>query len=121
MPIVQLRYKPGRDLEELACKLAEALPAIVAPQLSIAGAELHDGMVTQKEIIVEVTEGSQADVNTKDLQITILAHNFPERVETDEQRKDAMLKGVRTFLADFDRNVDGFVWLILAPTAFGRI
>ena len=121
MPIVQLRYKSDRGLEELVGNLAKALPAIIAPQLTVLGSELHDGMVTEKEIIVEVTECSQADINTKDLQITILAHNFPDRIETDEQRKDAIIKDVRTFLADYDRNVEGFVWLILVPTAFGQI
>ena len=119
MPVASLRHKHGRQLGELAAKLAETLPDIIAPALNVEGRELHDGKVTADEIDVRCEEGQAADVNAKDLEIMIFAHDFPERSANLEDRKKLILEGVLAFLADWDRNVTGFVWVILAPTAFG--
>ncbi|MEJ0053291.1 MAG: hypothetical protein WDN10_00990 [bacterium] len=119
MPVGSVRHKHGRGLGELAAKLTEALPGIVAPALSIEGREIHDGKVTPDEIIIRCEEGTGADANAKDLEIMIFAHDFPERSANLEDRKKIVLEGVLAFLADWDRNVTGFVWVILAPTAFG--
>lgn len=122
MPVVQLRYKPNNDLDMLVRRLAKALPAIVAPQLNVAEREGEEGWVAITDVIVEVTEGSSVtDVQLRDLQIMIISHDFPERVRTCEKRKDAIIDGVRSFLADYDRNVSGFVQLLLVPIAFGHI
>ncbi len=121
MPLTILQYKPDRGLKELAEKLAQALPEIVAPQLTLAGHERHEGQVTSADIIVRCVEGGKADVNTKDLEIMIWAHDFPERASNLEDRKNAIIKGIRAFLADYDRNVSGYVWVLLQPTVFGRL
>lgn len=117
MPLVLIQHKNGRGLTEIAEKLAKELPVFVAPTLSVPG----DGQLSLDDIEVWVTEGSPADVNTKDLEIIIWAHEYPERKANLEERKDVIVKCVRTFLADYDRNISGFVWILLQPTAFGRI
>ncbi len=115
MPLTLIQHKNGRGLGEIAEKLAKELPAFIAPALSVSG----DGQLTHDDIEVWVTEGSTADVNTKDLEIIIWAHEYPDRRANLEVRKDAIIGCVRTFLADYDRNVSGFVWILLQPTAFG--
>lgn len=117
MPLVLIQHKNGRGLNEIAEKLAKELPALVAPTLSAP----PDGNLVPGDIEVWCTEGSTADVNTKDLEIIIWAHEYPERRANLEERKDVIVKGVRTFLADYDRNVSGFVWILLQPTAFGEL
>lgn len=121
MPLVTLQYKAGRQLKELAENLAEALPEIVAPNLTLPEREQLDGQVTPDDIVVRCTESGTSDINTKDLEIIIWAHEFPERLKNLEERKEAIIRGVWTFLADYDRNVSGFVWVLLQPTAFGQL
>ncbi|MBI2003668.1 MAG: hypothetical protein HYS78_01690 [Parcubacteria group bacterium] len=121
MPLTLLQYKTDRGLKELAERLSKELPAIVAPVLTLSDRERLDGQVTPEDIIVWCVEGSKADVNSKDLEIIIWAHDFPERKANLEERKDAIIKGIHQFLADWDRNVTGFVWVLLQPTAFGEI
>lgn len=121
MPLVMIRYKnASRGLAEIAEKLAEELPAYVAPALSTSG----DGQLNPDDIPVWITEGSIADVNTKDLEIIIWAHEYPERRADLEERKDLIVKRVCAFLDDHSRDTtvrSGFVWILLQPTAFGRL
>ncbi len=125
MPLVllqyKMRYEKGRSLRDLAEKLSQELPAIVAPALTLSDRERLDGQVTPEDIIVHCVKSNDADVNNKDLEIVIWAHDFPERKANLEERKDAIIKGIHEFLRDWDRNVSGFVWILLQPTAFGEI
>jgi hypothetical protein len=121
MPLTVLQYKIDRGLKELAEKLAETLPSIVAPNLSLSERDLHDGKLTPDEIMVWCRESKKADQNGKDLEIIVFAHDFPERRENLEARKDTIIEGVRKFLSDYDRNVTAAVWVLLAPTAYGEI
>lgn len=116
MPLALLQYKKGRELTELAENLAKRLPEIVAPALTVPAAQL-----TPDDVTVWCVEGGSADVNSDDLEILIWAHDFPERKETLEERKELVLKGIRRFLIDYRRNVSGFVWILLQPTAYGTI
>jgi hypothetical protein len=120
MPYALLLVKPGRGLEELGQKLALELPNIIAPALSLGERELHDGKVTPNEIMVWLVFG-QETVNGKDLELLVAAHNFPERVANIEDRKEQILAGIRTFLADYDRNVTGAVCVFPTPMAYGEI
>lgn len=130
MPLVLLQYraKGGLALKDLARILAQHLPEIVAPALTLSERKRHDGQVTPSDIIVRCVEGTKEDVNTKDLEIIIWAHDFPGRAANLEERKDAIINGVRQFLADhtedelgFRLHVSGFVWILLQPTAFGQL
>lgn len=121
MPLVLLHYKTDRGLEELAENLAIELPDIVAPNLTLSERERLDGQVAPEDIIVRCVEGTKSDVNCKDIEITIWAHDFPGRKVNLEERKDAIIGGIHQFLADYDRNVSGFVWVLLQPTALGQL
>lgn len=63
----------------------------------------------------------QNTVNGKDLELLILAHNFPERVANIEERRDQILAGIRKFLLDYDRNVTGAVCLFPTQMVYGEI
>lgn len=119
MPLSLIQHKSGHRLNTLAEKLAQQLPRIVASALTLPDRKELDGLVNPEDIIVRCVEGRSADVNTKDLEIIIWAHDFPERLANLEERKDQILQGVRDFLREHDQNVSGFVWILLQPTAFG--
>jgi hypothetical protein len=122
MPLVLLQYKKGRRLKKIAKHIAEHLPGIVAPYLNVEGRNRHDGGVTADEIIVRCTESNALDVNTADLEIVIFAHDFRERKATLEKRKDGIIKNIHILLRWHHRpDLSGFVWIILAPTAFGSL
>ena len=122
MPLVHLYYHPHRDGWELAQNLAAALPKIIAPHLTIPTRDRHDGQVTPEDIIVRPSAGSSIDANTLDIEIVILAHDFPERRANLEERKENIIKGIRAFLGEISHPLTtGSVWILLMPTAFGRI
>ena len=123
MPVAVLQFNPNRIPEVEAARLARELPDIIAPNLNLPEKVRHDGQVTPEDIIVWCDPGHALDVNTKDIEILIWAHDFPERRENIEDRKEAILDGVRASLAhvDYKRKIDGYVWILLQSTAFGQI
>ena len=120
MPLAHLQYKRDRGLEEIAARLAMELPAIVSRALDVPG----NGKMrlTPDEIEVPVDESGKFSVNIKDIEIRIIAHDYPERTNDIEERKDFILGEIRRFLADYDRNLTGWVWVLpQQKTAFGKI
>ncbi len=121
MPLVVLQYKAGRDLEALAKALALQMPKIVAVSLDTSSLDGEVARLTPDDIEVWPHESSSLGVNTKDIEIVIWTHEFPGRREILEERKDEIVKSVRKFLSDWDKNISGFVWVLLQPTAFGTL
>lgn len=119
MPLVVVQHKVGRILEDMLQKLAESLPEIVAKALSAE--ENQDACLIPSDVEVWVQESGKLNVNTKDLEIIIWANSYPERLRDLERRKDMIVRAVRKFFADYDRNLSGFVWVLLQPTAFGEL
>lgn len=119
MPLVVIQHKAGRVLDDMLSKLSQAMPEIVASALDVE--ENKSARLTPNDVEVHVQESGKFDVNTKDLEIVIWANSYPERLKNLEQRKEAIIQGVRTFLADYDRNLFGYVWVLLQPGAFGEL
>ena len=119
MPLVVVQHKAGRITEQMLTNLAKAMPEIVAAGLNAP--ENQDACLIPSDIEVWVQESGRFDVNTKDLGIIIWANSYPERLRNLDQRKDAIVQAVRKFLADCDRNLSGYVWVLLQPAAFGEL
>lgn len=119
MPLVVVQHKAGRITEQMLENLAKAMPEVVATALNAP--ENHDACLSPSDIEVWVQESGKFDVNTKDLEIIIWASSYPECLRDLERRKDVIVQAVRKFLADFDRNLSGFVWVLLQPSAFGEL
>ncbi len=118
MPLVILRYKPDRIPGDMLHKLALALPAMVAEALNAPEDQVARLMPGEVEVWVE--ESHRFDVNGKDIQIVVWAHDYPARRPNLEVRKNAILGGVGAFLSDYDRNVSWFVWVLLQQSAYGE-
>lgn len=119
MPLVQLSYKGDRELGPIAKQLAGELPELVARTLSVPDNE--KARLEADDIEVHVRQTTSFDVNTKDLEIIIWANEYPERLANLDFRKEVILHGVREFLRDYDRNLTGFVWVLLQPGSFGSL
>lgn len=120
MPVVYLHYKRVRGLDEIAGRLATQLTVIVAEALDVP--ENPEARLTAGDIEVKVGVSGPKDVNGKDLEITVIAHDYPERTDNVDVRRDSILHGVRKFLADYDRNVTGWVWIQpQQKSSFGKI
>lgn len=96
MPTVLLQYQDRKEvgLKILLNTLAENLPRIVAGQMNISGRELHDGGVSEQEIIYDAQPYSRYARNTNGLQITVRAHRFEERLARIDEIADAIKEGV---------------------------
>ncbi|MBU6388409.1 hypothetical protein KGQ72_00800 [Patescibacteria group bacterium] len=124
MPLVILKYNPNLRvgavfLSELTNKLTEA----VSGALDVP--EREDARLTKGDIEVWVQESGSHDISTRDLEIVVWAHQYPERLANLEERKEQILRELRTFLAEngdlaeHKTTPSGFVWVLLQPTAFG--
>ena len=119
MPLVVMNCKKGRLLGDMIEKLAQELPIIVSRALHVE--ENPKGHLTSDDIEVEVRESGTYDVNIKDLEITIWANHYPERLVNIDERREKIVLGIRDFLRDYDRNPSGFVWVLLQPASFGEL
>jgi len=124
MPLVVLKYNPNLKagavfLSELTNKLTEA----VSRALDVP--ERADARLTKSDIEVWVQEFGSNDISTRDLEIVVWAHQYPERLVNLEERKEQILRELRAFimknedLAKHKTIPSGFVWVLLQPTAFG--
>ena len=114
MPTITVKSKPGKGYGRILDALAEHLPRIAAPLMNIDGSKLHEGGVGETEILIEFVEFSFRDHNVNDIQITMVAHAFPKRVEQVEESTDKLKQGVLEVLQDFDRDpiVGVSIWLV---------
>jgi len=121
MPLVYIQYKVGRFAENLVEYLAGRMPEIVANALDAGQEGNKEACLFPGDVEVWVRESGKLDVNTRDLEIIIWANSYPERLANLEQRKDRIIRDVREFLGNYDRNLSGFVWVLLQPGAFGTL
>lgn len=114
MPTITVKSQPDKGYDDILDALADHLPSIAAPLMNIDGSELHEGGVGETEILVEFTEFSSRDRNVNDIQITMVAHAFSQRVEQVEESTGTLKQGVMEVLRDFDRNlvVGVSIWLV---------
>ena len=114
MPLVVACRKPGKITDEIWKQLLQELPRIVAGAFSVPGTE---GELTATDIEIWAQDGGSFDVNTKDVEIVIWAHDYPRRkADLDKRRKEVVMGVLRMIPGD----THGFVWILLQPTSFGE-
>jgi hypothetical protein len=89
MPVVHVRMniESKMDLGRYH-EITQMLPALVAKHLHAP----PDGNLTPEEVTVwDLTEGYPRGVHSKDVEIVIFAHHFPERVADIEQRTQQII------------------------------
>lgn len=81
-----------------ATLLVPILPGLIAPHFNIEGAELHEGGVTEDEIIIRLLKGSEYDRNAPDLNLFMRAHQFEGRAEQCQDNSQAIHDAIRAEL-----------------------
>lgn len=121
MPTVTIEYKPDKGYDDILDRMADDMPGITAPQMNVEGRELHDGGVGESEIIVRFIAFSSRDRNINDLQVTVRAHRFAERVERIDPITEAIKEGVMGILRDFDRSAEVGIEVDLVEMGYAKI
>lgn len=117
MPLVLMNRDPKVIGDELARKIALQLPAIVADALDISAYD-KDGALTANDVEVYMQDSTELNVNTKPLEITILAGHYPARQENLDQRRAKIAEAIRAIKPP---EVKGFVWVLLQPGSFEEL
>lgn len=113
LPFVTLQYKEGRGLKELSENLSLEFSKLIKLIFELSEESL---------VRVVCLENQEKGRDVKDLEITLFLHNFLGNKANLVRYKDAILKGVRKFLSDYDRDVSGIIFLTDFPTTVhGRL
>ena len=127
MPTVRIEYQPQPEkwpepiYRAFLKKLADKLPTIIAPEMNINGRDLHDGGVSENEILVDGVEYSHLSRNVNNVQITVIAHRFDERVARLDEVTTAIKNGVLEVLRDFDRDLTIGISVCLVEMGYASI
>ncbi len=113
MPIVIIRSDSNSPF---VARLARKLPSIVSKELRTS-----ETRPTPDSVKVLVWPASAADINTKNLEILVFAHDSPERRTTLDERVQGIQNQVDALLAEWSVQVTGTVIISLSHMAFGHI
>jgi len=117
MPLVLMSRDPKVIYDEVARKIAQQLPVIVAAALDTS-TEDERGRLTADDVEVYVQDSTELDVNTKPLEITIWASLYPAREKNLDERRAKIAEAVRVIKPP---EIKGFVWVLLQPGSFEEL
>jgi len=122
MPTVLIEYKDDDEgLMFQVIELAAEMPSIVAPHMNIDGRALHDGGVSENEILVDGRAYSAFAVNVNDIQVTVIAHRFDERVAKLDEMTEAIRQGIIGLLTYNGQKLKVGVSIWLVEMGYGMI
>jgi hypothetical protein len=120
MPVVLLHYKKDQKWESLLDDfVGKFLPDVITACLAFKEGAHGEYCVTGSSVKLQVVEGSKYDQNTEDIQITIFAHSYPERIKTGVERASAVKKSVLSFFEEKGVRVSVLVQIIFAHIEIG--
>lgn len=116
MPLVKVRRRSSKIDDKDLDLITEALTIVVAKALTCE----EGGRLPPSDIMIEVSEVGPYDKNVKDLNIRVLAHDYPSRrgenLASLKTRRRAIQEVVKAHL---DAGTTYYVWPILAATSYG--
>jgi hypothetical protein len=118
VPIAILKYKAGIGLEPFVTKLCEKLPQSIAIWLSVSTIKGEEGYLEPEDIIIEPIASSPQSVHARDIEIYIVSHQYADRLKDLELRNLHIWTDALTSFVGHTQRVEGFVWTLLAPSAF---
>jgi len=101
MPTGILTVAPTHS--DWVARLVPVLPGLIAPHFNIEGTKLHEGGVSENEIIIRLQKGSEYDCNAPDLNLFMRAHQFEGRVEQCQNNSQLIHNAIRAELDAVDR------------------
>lgn len=109
--------------EEVLINLAKDLRFIVADALHVDGVDAAKHLRPEDVdvIIVEDKDKGRFSVSRYDITVTVLANDYPERRIDLEERQKRISSCVRHCLGNLPGPCRTYVWVLLAPGAFGEV
>jgi hypothetical protein len=118
MILVLLSKNPKFIDDEMAQKIAQKLPTIVANALDTSAEEDEAGRLTPEDVRVYVQNSSELDVNTKPFEIIIWAGYSKERGRNTDQRRVKIADRIRFFKP---YGVKGSIQIFLNYESYGEV
>jgi hypothetical protein len=118
MPLIVIKFDTQKVLPFVLKDILRELPAIAAKTLSCE----EGGELKPEDIMFEVDPHGPYDLNVKELQLRVYAHDYPSRLaRLDEIRKDIEnhLTSVLKTLYREQHEPSWYVWVLLSPTSYG--
>ncbi|RXG91885.1 hypothetical protein [Bradyrhizobium vignae] len=112
MPLIQIRYNASAIPVEAISALRETLPAVAAKALTCA----DNIKCVPKDIMLEFERMSAFDLNCKDINIRVWAHDYPSRREILDLAREHIAKEV---LKHVPTEVSWYVWMLPMPSSYG--
>lgn len=112
MPLIQIRYNGNAIPIEAISALRENLLAVAAKVLTCTESIQY----APKHIMLEFGLMNALDVNCKDINIRVWAHDYPSRRDTLDLARDHIAKAV---LKHVPAGVSWSVWVLLIPSSYG--
>ncbi len=116
MPLIQIRRNIYTIRKSVLEAVVNNLPDVAAFALTCA----EGGVLTAKDIMIEVSEVSPHDRNMKDISLLVWAHDYHER----RGEKLMTLNGIRErisheLIRHLPNDASWSVWVLLAATSYG--
>lgn len=115
MPLIQIKRDPRKVPDLLLERIIKGLPVTAAQALSC-----EEGHLTAADIMIEVTDSGPFDRNLKDLNVRVLANDYPSRRGPDLAALDEARKQItQKILLLLSAEVSWYVWVFLDTASYG--
>lgn len=111
MPLIQVRYNPRTIGEEGIIPVLSCLPGVAVRVLECE----EGGELSSRDIMVEVNKVSRLDTNCKDVNIRVIAHDYPSRREKIDFIRDEIAERVALYMPT---GPSWYVWVMLHTTSY---
>ena len=113
MPLIVIKRNPLKIKYPTLYALGNSLPAVAADALTCA----EGGQLEPKDIIIEFETCSSHDMNAKDINVRVIAHDYPARRGDLDNIRRLISAAVVGCLPD--SKTSWYVWVMLLPTSYG--
>lgn len=112
MPLIQIRYNPSAIPIEATGALRETLPGVAAKALTCA----ESIKCTPKQIMLEFDRMNALDLNCKDINIRVWAHDYPSRRDSLDLAREHIAKEL---LRHIPTGASWYVWMLPMASSYG--
>jgi len=126
----EIRRRPSKVSDKELKQILKKLPSLVSEALHIQTGKLiqEESYIKESRVRVLVRDFEPFDLNTKDLEISIRARNYPERTQNIHERKEIITRGIEKVIKEIitaRKTLPSYVTceieLNLVPSSFGII
>lgn len=111
MPVVTIKRNPRVIPDVMLEKIVLTLSINTANALTC-----EEGVLTEEDIMVEVSDVGSYDRNCKDINILVFAHDYPSRRVKLDRAQLLISRALEVYLP---QSASWYIWIILGTTSYG--